>query len=525
MRMPRLRAPQEHGGVLAIPPLDEAGSLLPLNQARLKSNALRMLGRPLQELGALAKQEARTAAISHLQTLGLSASVDRASMWLVTGHQPELFHPGVWVKNFATFGLARRHGLTPLHVIIDNDAVKSTSIRVPDLHARPLRLVAAPYDHGLGPLPYEDCPVHDEESFARFPAVVHERLAGAGYEPLVQSLWNHARVLTPQTSLLGMRLAGARRRLEEEWGCHNLEAPLSRLCQTEAFAWFVCHLLVELPRFHAIHNDCLRGYRKQRRIRSRNHPVPELGVDEEWLEAPLWGWHAADHLRQRLFVRRTRELVSLRLSGRVIAELDCSVSPEKLVAGYRQIEAQSIKLRTRALTTTLFLRLCLADLFIHGIGGAAYDGLTDRIIEEFYGLPAPAFLTLSATLHLPLDGPGHTADELRRIRRELRDLWWNPDRHLTRSRQNAAAMLDRKRQLIRETPRTATHKRVRYEALRQLGEQLRPLLAAERQQALAAEARVVEQDQSERVARSREYAFCLYPEAELRPFMAQFTSQ
>ncbi len=35
----------------------------------------------------------------------------------------------------------------------------------------------------------------------------------------------------------------------------------------------------------------------------------------------------------------------------------------------------------RALTTTLFLRTFIADLFIHGIGGGQYDRLTDRIVE------------------------------------------------------------------------------------------------------------------------------------------------
>ena len=39
-------------------------------------------------------------------------------------------------------------------------------------------------------------------------------------------------------------------------------------------------------------------------------------------------------------------------------------------------------LRPRALTLTLFARLCVADFFIHGIGGGKYDEVTDRIIRE-----------------------------------------------------------------------------------------------------------------------------------------------
>ena len=44
-----------------------------------------------------------------------------ADSLLLAGHQPELFHPGVWVKNFALNGLARRHGATPLNLVVDND--------------------------------------------------------------------------------------------------------------------------------------------------------------------------------------------------------------------------------------------------------------------------------------------------------------------------------------------------------------------------------------------------------------------
>jgi len=39
--------------------------------------------------------------------------------------------------------------------------------------------------------------------------------------------------------------------------------PISRLCRTEAFAQFASHLLLELPRFHAIYNDSVRDYRRR----------------------------------------------------------------------------------------------------------------------------------------------------------------------------------------------------------------------------------------------------------------------
>ncbi len=61
-----------------------------------------------------------------------------------------------------------------------------------------------------------------------------------------------------------------------------------------------------------------------------------------------------------------------------------------------------VKLRPRALLTTLFARLLLGDQFVHGIGGAKYDQLTDALLERFCGVAPPAFITATATVRLPL---------------------------------------------------------------------------------------------------------------------------
>ena len=55
-----------------------------------------------------------------------------------------------------------------------------------------------------------------------------------------------------------MRFALARRELEASWGVTNLEVPLSEVCQTDGFYWFVSHLLAQLPRYVRVHNDGAR---------------------------------------------------------------------------------------------------------------------------------------------------------------------------------------------------------------------------------------------------------------------------
>jgi hypothetical protein len=116
--LPRLKAPRNHGELLAYPPLDRVGDLLRDN--REKSAPGSLLGRPLADLRDLARREVLNAARDYLTAGGESVPDYSSSAWLVGGHQPELFHPGVWVKNFVLGSLARRHGATPLNLVVDS---------------------------------------------------------------------------------------------------------------------------------------------------------------------------------------------------------------------------------------------------------------------------------------------------------------------------------------------------------------------------------------------------------------------
>ncbi len=133
------------------------------------------------------------------------------------------------------------------------------------------------------------------------------------------------------------------------------------------------------------------------------------------------------------------------------------------------------------MTTTLFARLILADLFIHGIGGAKYDELNDEIIRRFYGFEPPAYLVLSATLLLPFQLPSVRLEDTRRLAGEIRDVRCNPQRHLadgalvdTRPKQLAAE----KREWIERQPEDAPSRRARFHRLKSLTEELGAFTAA-----------------------------------------------
>ena len=307
----------------------------------------------------------------------------------------------------------------------------------------------------------------------------------------------------------------------------------------DPFLWFASHLLLELPRFRDVHNEVLGEFRKVNRIRSRTHPVPELNAEHDgWLEAPFWVWRAGEDQRQRAFAKQVGREIHLSDGKETFATLPLSPDGEACCAVevLRELPQRGIRLRTRALTTTLFSRLCLSDLFVHGIGGSKYDEMTDRIIHRFYRLAPPSFLTLSATLHLPLAEPfAVSTDDVTRRRRLQRDLEYNSDRHLTESNsENVDSLIAEKQQLIAEQKNATAgnlsrrQRRLRsrsnhdrFRRLREIGGRLSELTVEKRQQIEAELSDVAQQLAANANLTNRELPFCLYPEAKLRSFMTE----
>jgi len=67
------------------------------------------------------------------------------------------------------------------------------------------------------------------------------------------------------------------------------------------------------------------------------------------------------------------------------------------------VNMKSLAVFPRAVTLTLFLRLFRTDYFIHGIGGANYEWVQDRVIENFYNQTPPDYIVVSGTFLLPQD--------------------------------------------------------------------------------------------------------------------------
>jgi hypothetical protein len=510
--LPRLKAPRQNGELLAYPPLDSVGALL--SQKSLAGGSL--LGRSLSELQQLARREMLDAATQELSAAGEPAPTFSGDHWLVSGHQPELFHPGVWVKNFVLQSLARKHNAVPLNLVVDNDVAKAAMLRVPAGE----RVVSVPFDAGGREAPFEERVVEDEAVFDSLPARLREFTRDWPFRPWVDGVWAELRRVAPGTRNLGQRIVRARRTLERSMGLSPLEVTIGAMCRTEAFAWFACGLLADAPRLAADYNAAVHDYRRRHHLKSKNHPVPDLAVRGDHTESPFWVWRASSPRRHRLFVARTGRGVQLFADDQPIAEL--AGEPRAWASSWKGLEKDGIKVRTRALTTTLFSRLLLADVFLHGIGGGKYDEVTSDLISRFLGLMPPPYLVVTATLLLPFSRDIGVHDRWFDAKRAERDLWYNPQRHLVNGSPEVAQLIARKHEWI-ASPETTHEERVaRFRGLLQATAHLRPFIA-DRDKELKREIVAMEKaTRRDGISAARDYSFCLYPEVMLRLFMTAY---
>lgn len=434
---------------------------------------------------------------------------------IVGGHQPELFHPGVWAKNFAIGRLAEQCGGVSLHLVVDHDVLHRRGIdTLAGTLAAPLR-AWEPFDAPSEPQPWEEARVRDPQVLQSFAERIERRQQSWGIRPLVHEAWPHALEMAQRDKSLVAVLTAARHAVEARWGIRNLELPVSRLCTTLPFLQFTAELIGRCAEVAEHYNAVVRAYRKSHRIRSHSHPVADLSVDQHEIELPLRIWLAGATQRQRLFAGRRGRVWVLRDEHQEL----CTTQEHHLVEALEDLQIRGYRLRPRALTLTLFARMWLADLFVHGLGGALYDEMTDALASRLYGMAPPPFLTISATVWLPLAGrqplPVDLPARCGAIRQQLWRVRHNPQAFL----EPTDPLVVEKTQLLREPPPAfRAARRQRYLRIREINRELSARLQPLREELLQTLSALEHQHLAERLLTHREFSWVLFPEETLRSF-------
>jgi hypothetical protein len=185
-------------------------------------------------------------------------------------------------------------------------------------------------------------------------------------------------------------------------------------------------------------------------------------VEKNLTEVPFWIWKEGDQ-RKKIFILKEEEVNYLYNDsyGKIfLIEKEGSKSLSSLKA---LLKEQELKIRPKALLLTLYNRLFISDLFIHGLGGAKYDLVTDEIIREFFKVEPPHFLVISCTLYPNFkSSPRASVFKISALKKKIRDLEFNPERYvdelpLTKKEKNQIGELaEKKTKLIQKIKRASS---------------------------------------------------------------------
>jgi len=535
----RLVVPQEDQSLLVAPAPTQVSSLLAANRELLWScpdhQGYDFQGHTFGELLKICREDLLQKAITYTgsyREVSVPMPSDGFSVPVILGgHQPDIFHPGVWAKNFALHRWSMENGGIGLQILIDADVPKSFGLSVPGGSVAHPQRMHIDLDHRKDRIPYEAWEVQDITEFESFGDRVTQFIAPLIGDPFIRRYWPRVLKRAKVVRKVGLCLAQARHQFEAEWGSQTLELPQSEVCKSNSFHWFTAHLLANLPRLHEIYNSVLSEYRNQNRLRNKAHPVPDLAAAENWLEAPFWIWTDRDPHRKPLLCHYQGD--KLLLTGGKEIEFSLQATPEgdlhTAVEQLAEAEATGIHIRSRALLTTMYARLFCGDLFVHGIGGGNYDRLTDKMIQRFFDFQPPEYMVVSGTLRLPLPRNGVTVEDIRHCDARLRDLVFNPDRALQQTSDSVAASdyqtwIAEKKQWI-ETPLTPENALVRHQAIERCNTALQPFVRGFSDTLRTQRKELIAKLHADKVLAAREYAFCLFPEDLLAEFLLDSVAQ
>ena len=438
-----------------------------------------------------------------------------------TGHSPILAHPGVLIKHGLINSIAKKVNGIGVNMVVDNDACHDNYLSIPDINGMDSSVERIEFLSSLYNLAFEEIMYTDSTQLMSFKESVLKALHNPDMKRTFEDFINIVINLSGQTQQFSDLFTYARHAFLLRFGICNLEVPVSLISETEPFLNFFLHITANARSFVDIYNAKLREYRRLKKISSKANPLPDLMEKGYVVELPFWIWREGKS-RKNLFasVANNRH-ISIICENKIVTHFDfgenCNSSGN--LERLKDLINTGIKFRPKAIVNTMYSRMFFSDLFIHGIGGAKYDLVTDEIIREFFGVEPPAYATVSATLHLPYKPFNASNDDVIALKHVIKDMDYNPDRYASGEIMEDAgmeSMVSEKKELIAREAHNSEERHRSFDRLRELNalmkEKIRPLIKEKEKEQEDLEKRL----RYNSIVTNREYPFCIYPELMLR---------
>ncbi|MDH4262021.1 MAG: hypothetical protein OEV78_03140 [Spirochaetia bacterium] len=314
---------------------------------------------------------------SHVQTLrstiqkqlkdklGIRTDKQNDSPIVLCGHQIEFFHPGILSKEVLGSTAALKLNGSCISVILDHDP-HDLIFNCPQIYSdqntdriRKLSFMLNTKSQSRNSL------VH-KKNWIDFLSQIPGNLEKHYEKTTLDQIRDNISILTndldtyPQVSdyITNTRLSGLKK-----LNLNLYPLKISEMVNLEGWRKFCDLIIDDLDTFIRAHNTSLDEYRIQHHIKNHAQPVPNLSNNE----IPFW--IIKNGKREKTIAENIKETI----------------------------------LYPRAITLSIFLRLFVSDIFIHGTGGARYDQVTNSIIRKFFNVKPSSFLVKTASLQIPLN--------------------------------------------------------------------------------------------------------------------------
>ena len=317
---------------------------------------------------------------------------------IVTGHQPNWHH---FAKNIITDKFARQTGGIAVQLVLDHD-ICNTLMSLPESDNNgSLWFKTVPLEQKQKDIPLEFRPVPSKEQLRKFIDSVSKISTGS----FCSEIWcrNPCSIIENSRSCRNAAdtVTQQQAELNRAFGLEIMYLPVSLMSQTSSFIDFVCSVICDAVGFAKVYNKAIENKRQTDNLKS-NQTVRLLKTDyiNNIIEIPFWIVSKTSK-RTSLYVSLNEKSLRIGTIDKIVGVIDSSGNKEQQLLEI--LRKNKCVIRPKAVTLTLFTRLYLADLFVHGTGAGNYEYITDYLISEYYRISKLNFGVATATMTLPAD--------------------------------------------------------------------------------------------------------------------------
>lgn len=338
---------------------------------------------------------------------GKEVEYDITKPVIATGHQPNWHHCGIFIKSLIANQLANRLAGLFIHIVVDHDTYE-TSMALP--------VSAQSQDQPDITLKRIKPKANQMQDF-----LTHS-LDSSPNNALLKCCWadmdSPGKDCSVSKYIIYMQAA-----LYQNLNIDAVYLPVSKMADSGVFQDFLAYLLTDISSFVAHYNNAVSMLKTStdisilRTIEIKECPFTELPF---WLITP-------GNKKSSLFVSSDQEH-----SISIACESDILVTAKNkdVTQTLKKLKQKGYSIRPKAVVLTLFVRLYLADWFIHGAGGARYEFITDYLLQHFFRIDNLSYGAAALTSFLFEKELASTEQSLDRLQKQQRIFLHSPESFL-----------------------------------------------------------------------------------------------